>query len=97
MCVCVYVCILSAAAPEDGGVAFTVQSAHGETALVQSALPAHRSLYVPSTLQGAVCLWGRAAVWDHSLMIHKDMQRHICTYTLIILSLNITSWQNLFF
>ena len=54
MCVCV--CVLSAAAPEDGGVAFAVQSAHGEAALVQSALPAHRSLYVPSTLQGAVRL-----------------------------------------
>lgn len=49
-------CVLPAAVPEDGSVAFTVQSAHGEAALVQSALPAHCSLSVPSPLQGAVRL-----------------------------------------
>lgn len=51
-----FVCVLPAVVPEDGSVAFTVQSAHGEAALVQSALPAHCSLSFPSTLQGAVCL-----------------------------------------
>lgn len=49
-------CVLIAAVPEDGSIAFTVQSAHGEAALVQSALPSHCSLTVPSPLQGAVRL-----------------------------------------
>ena len=87
---CSSLCVLSAAVPEDGDVAFTVQSAHGEAALVQSALPAHRSLSVPSTVQGAVRLWGRAAAGDHTLMILDNMQTH--THYFIS-----TSWQNLFF
>lgn len=49
-------CVHLVAVPEDGSVAFTVQSAHGEAALVQSALPPHCSLAVPSPLQGAVRL-----------------------------------------
>lgn len=44
------------AVPEDVSVAFTVQSAHAEAPLVQSALPAHGSLSVPAALQGAVRL-----------------------------------------
>lgn len=50
-----------AAVPEDGSVALTVQPAHGEAALVQPALPAHRALALPSPLQGAVRFRGRAA------------------------------------
>jgi len=50
------VCVLPAAVPEDVSVAFTVQSAHAEAPLVQSALPAHGSLSVPAALQGAVRL-----------------------------------------
>lgn len=75
---------LPAAVPDDGSVAFTVQSAHGEAALVQSAVPAHRSLSVPTSLQGAVRLRGGAAAGDHSLMIHYAK-------THIVLSLVITS------
>lgn len=52
---------LCAAVPEDGSVALTVQPAHGEAALVQSALPAHGARALPPSLQGAVRLRGRAA------------------------------------
>lgn len=55
---CLTVRVSPAAVPEDGGVAFTVQPAHGEAALVQSAVSAHGSLPLPSTLQGAVRLRG---------------------------------------
>ena len=63
------VSVSPAAVPEDGSVAFAVQSSHGEAALVQSALPSHCSLSVPSALQGAVRLRSRAAARDHTLMI----------------------------
>lgn len=46
----------SAALPEDGSVAFTLQSSHGETALVQSMLSSHCSHTVSTTVQGAVHL-----------------------------------------
>lgn len=69
------------AVPEDGGVALPVQPAHGEAALVQSALPAHCSLSVPSSLQRAVRLRGRAAAGELSLMtashdMHRQSQAH---------------------
>lgn len=74
--------VLPAALPEDGSVAFTVQPAHGEAALVQSALPAHCALALPSPLQGAVRLRGRAAATgtrtDHSVdnHSHTTFKRH---------------------
>lgn len=55
---CLTVRVFPAAVPEDGGVALTVQPAHGEAALVQSAVSAHCSLPLPSSLQGAVRLRG---------------------------------------
>lgn len=60
--------VFPAAVPEDGSVAFAVRPAHGEAALLQSALSAHRSFSVPSTLQGAVRLRGRPAAGKLSLM-----------------------------
>lgn len=73
--------IFPAAVPEDGSVALPVQPAHGEAALVQSALSAHCSLSVPSTLQGAVRLRGGPAAGELSLMtarrnMHRQSQAH---------------------
>lgn len=73
--------IFPAAVPEDGSVAFPVQPAHGEAALVRSALSAHCSLSVPSTLQGAVRLRGWPAAGELSLMtashnMHRQSHAH---------------------
>lgn len=70
--------VLSAAVPEDGSIALTVQPAHGEAALVQSALPTHCALALPSPLQRAVRLRGRAAATrtrtDDSVDNHSHAQ-----------------------
>lgn len=81
------VCVFPAAAPEDVSVAFALQSAHGEAARLQSALPAHCSLSLPSALQGALRLWGGAAARHHPVMITQFTQSRALTYYFIVSSL----------